>query len=89
MSKTSLGAGGSMTASDWRQTTITRQLEILVTTLATKQGSTGRKNTIFCYLNFFLKGFYMKQERALSGRQVSPAWRLDRKMRRGLILQET
>ena len=31
----------------------------------------------------------MKQERALSGRQLSPAWRLDRKMRRGLILQET
>ena len=78
-----------MTASDWRQTTITRQLEILVTTLATKQGSTGRKNTIFCYLNFFLRVFYMKQERALSGRQLSPAWRLDRKMRRGLILPET
>ena len=78
-----------MTASDWRQTTITRQLEILVTTLATKQGSTGRKNIISCYLNFFLRGFYMKQERALSGRQLSPAWRLDRKMRRGLILQET
>ena len=31
----------------------------------------------------------MKQERALSGMPVSPAWRLDRKMRRGLILQET
>ena len=77
-----------MTASDWRQTTITRQLEILVTTLATKQGSTGRKNTIFCYLNFFLRGFYI-QERALSGRLISPAWRLDRKMKRGLILQET
>ena len=29
MSKTSLGVGGSKTASDWRQTTITRQLEIL------------------------------------------------------------
>ena len=41
-----------MTASDWRQTTITRQLEILVTTLATKQGSTDCKNIIFCYLNF-------------------------------------
>ena len=30
-----------------------------------------------------------KQERAYSGIQVSPAWRLDREMRRRLILQET
>ena len=30
-----------------------------------------------------------QQERAYSGLQVSPAWRLDREMRRRLILQET
>ena len=69
MSKTSLGVGGSMTASDWRQTTITRQLEILVTTLATKQGSTGCKNIIFRYMCFSKGFFYMKQERAYSGLQ--------------------
>ena len=55
MSKTSLGVGGPMTASDWRQTTITRQLEILVTTLATKQGSTGQYH--FLLFEFFPKGF--------------------------------
>ena len=32
---------------------------------------------------------FKQQERAYSGIQVSPAWRLDRKMRRRLILQET
>ena len=31
----------------------------------------------------------LKQEHAYSGIQVLPAWRLDRKMRRRLILQET
>ena len=31
----------------------------------------------------------LPQERAHSGMQVSPAWRLDREMRRRLILQET
>ena len=30
-----------------------------------------------------------KQERAYSGLQILPAWRLDRKIRRRLILQET
>ena len=49
------GVGGSMTASDFP--------EILVTTLATKQGSTDYKNVIFCYLNFskgVLKLGYLK-----------------------------
>ena len=52
MSKTSLGGGGlhDRFRLPWLQTTITRQLEILVTTLATKQGSTDYKNVIFCCL---------------------------------------
>ena len=47
----------------WLQKTITRQREILVTTLPTKQGSTDYKNVIFCYLNFskgVLKLGYLK-----------------------------
>ena len=32
---------------------------------------------------------YTKQERAYSGIQLSPAWRLDREMRSRLIVQET
>ena len=62
MSKTSLGDGGlhDRFRLPWLQTTITRQLEILVTTLATKEGSTDYKNVIFCYLNFSKGVFYMK-----------------------------
>ena len=33
--------------------------------------------------------FTAKQKSTYSGIQVSPAWRLDREMRRRLILQET
>ena len=33
--------------------------------------------------------FVSEQEGAYSGKQVSPAWKLDREMRRRLILQET
>ena len=33
--------------------------------------------------------YIYQQERAYSGTQVSPAWRLDREMRRRFILQET
>ena len=46
----------------WLQTTITRQLEILVTTLATKQGSTDYKKLKchFLLFEFFQRGFYMK-----------------------------
>ena len=36
-----------------------------------------------------LQDFEDKQERAYSGIQVSPTWRLNREMRRPLILQET
>ena len=65
MSKTSLGGGGlhDRFRLPWLQKTITRQREILVTTLATKQGSTDYKNVIFCYLNFskgVLKLGYLK-----------------------------
>ena len=63
MSKTSLGGGGlrDRFRLPWLQ--ITQQREILVTTLATKQGSTDYKNVIFCYLNFskgVLKLGYLK-----------------------------
>ena len=49
------------------------------------------RNMILCIIILYCALFivYCKQERAYSGIQVSPAKRLDRKMRRQLILQET
>ena len=49
------------------------------------------RNMILCIIILYCALFIVrcKQECAYSGIHVSPAWRLDRKMRRRLILQET